>query len=148
MLVGERMEEEEFDDLINMITKQAVVYLATIDGDIPRVRPVTMVTFGSRHYILTGMNDAKIDQIMKNDLVESCYPISGDKGKGYIRMEGKIEIVSDMDTKRDVAGKTEYFKEYWSTPEDPTYALLEFHIQNIEYLKPGGVLAKKYRKEP
>jgi general stress protein 26 len=45
-----------------------------------------------------------------------------------------------------VAEKTDYFKEYWSTPEDPTYALLEFHILNIEYMKPGGMYAKKFKK--
>jgi uncharacterized pyridoxamine 5'-phosphate oxidase family protein len=135
---------DDFEGVIIRIEKQATIYLSTIDGDIPRVRPVTMVSFGSRHFILTGANDAKIDQIMKNNMVEACYSLTDEKGNGYIRMDGKIDIIDDMQTKREVADQTDYLKEYWSTPEDPTYALLEFHIKNIEYLKPGDNYAKKF----
>lgn len=136
---------EDVDEIIQSIEKQATIYLSTIDGKIPRVRPLTMVTIGSRHFILTGTNEAKIGQIKKNDLVEACYSIKDEKGNGYIRMDGRIEIVTDQNTRREVADQTDYFKEYWSTPDDPTYALLEFNIRNIEYLKPGDTYAKKYK---
>lgn len=141
------MAEEEidnFESIIKMIPKHAIIYLSTIDGNTPRVRPVTLVTSGSRYFILTGMNDAKTDQIKKNELVEACYTIKGDKGTGYIRMDGPLIIVTDQPTKTRIAEETDYFKDYWSTPEDPTYALLEFNIHNIEYLKPGDTYAKKF----
>ncbi len=104
------------------------------------------MTFGSRYFILTGMNDAKINQIRKNNLVEACYSIKEEKGIGYIRMDGNVDIVTDQQTKRQIADQTDYFKEYWSSPDDPSYALLEFNINNIDYLKPGDTYAKKFTK--
>ena len=143
------MEEEgseSVEEIMSKIEKQAVVYLSTIDGNVPRVRPLTMVTSGSRYFILTGMNDAKIHQIKENNLVEACYTMKEEKGTGYIRMDGALNIVEDQQTRTRIADETDYFKEYWSTPEDPTYALLELDIRNIEYLKPGDTYAKKLKR--
>lgn len=142
------MKEEDpvtVDYILNLIDDQAPVYLSTIDGSIPRVRPVTMVQFESRYFILTGSADEKIKQIRKNNLVEICYPMKGEKGNGYVRMDGSIDIVEDMDLKRSVADHTSYFKDYWDIPEDPTYALLEFNIKNMEFMKPGDPVAIKFK---
>ncbi|MGA1820948.1 MAG: pyridoxamine 5'-phosphate oxidase family protein [Thermoplasmatota archaeon] len=133
------------EDILELIEDQKAVYVATIDGDIPRVRPLTLVRFDSRYFILTGMNDAKIRQIKDNNSVEICCPLKGEIGNGYIRMDGIVDIVGDMKLKKKVADHVSYFKEYWDTPEDPTYALLEFRMRNMEYMKPGDNYSSKYR---
>ena len=43
-----------------------VIYLATIYGTKPQVRPVTMIRFKNRFWVMTGTRDAKIRQIKKN----------------------------------------------------------------------------------
>ena len=143
------MEEDKLvseEEIINLIRKQATIYLSTIEGNMPRVRPVTMVKSGSRYFILTGSNDAKVKQIRKNNLVEVCYKIKEEKGIGYIRVDGSIDIVNDEEMKRQIADQTSYFNEYWSSPEDPNYTLLEFNMNNVEFLKPGDTYAKKFKK--
>lgn len=41
------------------------IYLATCEGDQPRVRPVTLVCLDERFWILTGTDNAKTQQIQK-----------------------------------------------------------------------------------
>ncbi|MGA1792663.1 MAG: pyridoxamine 5'-phosphate oxidase family protein [Thermoplasmatota archaeon] len=141
------MEEEDIDveSILGMIKDMQIVKLATIDGDVPRVRPLTMVRFGSEHFILTGTNDAKMKQLSENDNVELCIDVKDEKGNGYLRIDGKMEVVKDQKIRSDVAMSTSYFSEYWSTPEDPNYALLHLKMQNLEYMKPGDNYAKKFK---
>ncbi|MBN1389152.1 MAG: pyridoxamine 5'-phosphate oxidase family protein [Candidatus Thermoplasmatota archaeon] len=136
-------EQDEVNEVLGSIKDLQLVYMATIDGKIPRVRPLTMVRFGSEHYILTGANDAKMRQLSENDNVEVCMDVEDGKGTGYIRIEGKMEIVKDRKLKGDVAMSTSYFSEYWSTPEDPAYALLHFKMKNLEFLGPGEIYSRK-----
>jgi len=138
-------EEDEIYQVLGAIKDQQVVNLATIDGSVPRVRPLTMVRFGSEHFILTGTNDAKMRQLSENDNVELLIDVKDEKGNGYIRIDGKMEVVKDQKIRSDVALSTNYFSDYWSTPEDPNYALLQLRMKNLEYLRPGDTYAKKYK---
>lgn len=138
-------EEDEVNEVLGSIKDMQLVYMATIDGKTPRVRPLTMVRFGSEHFILTGANDAKMRQLSENNNVEVCMDVKDEKGTGYIRIDGRMEIVKDLKLKRDVAMSTSYFSEYWSTPEDPTYALLHFRMKDLEFLRPGDMYSKKFK---
>ena len=42
------------------------VYLATNDGNEPRVRPVTLIWFEEKFWIATGSSDAKVKQLFSN----------------------------------------------------------------------------------
>jgi len=138
-------EKEYVRGILEIIKDKQTVNFATIDGSTPRVRPLTMVRFGSEHFILTGANDAKMRQLSENDNVELSIDVKDEKGNGYIRIDGKMEVVKDPKLRSDVALSTDYFSEYWSTPEDPNYALLQLRMKNLEYLRPGDTYAKKYR---
>lgn len=62
-------------------------YLATTDGDMPRVRPFgTAHIFDGKLYIQTGKKKAVSEQIMKNPNVEICAM----KGGEWIRISGKL----------------------------------------------------------
>jgi len=121
-----------------------VVYLATSENNQPRVRPVTLVPFDSRFYILTGTDDAKVNQIRGNSMVELCLPLEGGENTGYARMSGKAIIIQEMEIKEKVAECIDYFSTYWKDAGDPNYTLLEIDIHGIEYLEPGEMLARKY----
>ena len=119
-------------------------HLATFDGEYPRVRPVTFVHFEKKLWVLTGMNDAKIAQIQKHPKVEAHYPLQAADGNGYLRLGGTAKVIHDPVIKAKLAEHTPYFKDYWKTPEDTTYALLEIQVEHVEWLKPGEMLAKKF----
>lgn len=36
-----------------------------------------------------------------------------------------------------------YFRDFWKSPDDPNYTLLELVVKEIEYLKPGGLKVEK-----
>lgn len=124
--------------------KYKVVYFATSVKNQPRVRPLTMVSIDSDFWILTGMKDAKTKQLQENPMVEVCLPLKKEKNTGYARFSGKAIIVKDIETKKKIAAKVDYFKHYWDTPEDPNFALLKMEFDKVEYMSPGEMYAKEY----
>ena len=121
-----------------------VVYFATVEGDKPRVRPLTVVFLDSKLWVLTGTKDAKTKQLRENKNVEMCLPIEKDENKGYIRFGGKAKIIHDQKIKEDISKKVDYFKNYWKSSDDPTFTLLEIEVEEIEYMDQGKFLAEKY----
>ncbi len=70
--------------------KQAgTYYLATVDGDQPRVRPFgTVNVFEGKLYIQTGKGKAVNDQIVTNGKVELCAM----QGDTWIRLSGTLVL--------------------------------------------------------
>ena len=79
------------------IKEAGVYYLATVDGDQPRVRPFgTINIFDNKLYIQTGKSKDVAKQILNNGKVE----ISAMKGDTWIRVEGTL--VEAYDGRDDV----------------------------------------------
>ncbi|MCK4717143.1 MAG: pyridoxamine 5'-phosphate oxidase family protein [Thermoplasmata archaeon] len=141
---------EEWNDTVakeiwSSIEPMMMAYLATKDGQFPRVRPVTPIHAEEKLWILTGTESAKISQIRADPNVEVCYPLGEGESQGYVRIAGNAEIVEGRDTKNRIAGLTPFFDMHWKSTEDPNYTLLNIHAKEIEFIKPGEMLAKKYR---
>ena len=120
------------------------VHLATIDGDSPRVRPVTLIHFDKKMWVMTGSGDAKIRQIKENDNIEFCLLLGVGENSGYVRCVGKAEIVNDVATRKLIADNTPFFKTFWQDTNDPRYALLRIHAKDIEYLRPGEFNVERF----
>ena len=71
---------------------QQLVYLATVDGLQPRVRPVSLIHLYDRFFVITGarggVNAAKLQQIRRNPRVEYYMPVKHEGGEGFIRGSG------------------------------------------------------------
>jgi len=130
-------------EIFRWYKKIQVIYLATMRGKKPQVRPVTMVHVKKKAWVLTGTKDAKIRQIQKNSNIQYCLSIKRGKFTGYIRADCRARIVKDKKTKKSVAAVVPFFKQFWKTVDDPTFALLELSLRQVEYLKPGKYLAEK-----
>lgn len=124
--------------------KIQTIFLATCEGDQPRVRPVAMIYFNDKFWILTQANSAKVKQTKDNNNIEFCLLLKKGDNSGYIRGAGEAIIVQDMETKRLLATNVPFFKNYWKDADDPNYTLLEIVIKDIEYLKPGVDKAEKF----
>jgi uncharacterized pyridoxamine 5'-phosphate oxidase family protein len=122
-----------------------VIYLATVQGTKPQVRPVTMVRVKNKFWVLTGARDAKIRQIKKNNRVQFCLSIKRGKYSGSIRADCRARIVKDRKTRRYVAAQVPFFKHFWKTPDDPTFALLEMVMKQVEYARPGAFTSETIR---
>jgi uncharacterized pyridoxamine 5'-phosphate oxidase family protein len=112
-------------------------YLATAEGNQPRVRPVTLVKNEDAFYVITGSEDAKTKQIHNNGKVEVVVPVTHEGRTGYIRFSAQATIVSDSAIRTRVATATSYFSNYFKSPDDPKYALLHLVPTKAEYLKPN-----------
>jgi uncharacterized pyridoxamine 5'-phosphate oxidase family protein len=121
-----------------------VIYLATVEGDLPRVRPVTLIHFDKKMWVTTGSDNNKIKQINANSNIEFCLLLKAGETSGYIRGTGIAEVVIDAKTRILIAENTPFFKEFWEDTDDPGYALLRIHTRNIEYLKPGAMKAERF----
>ncbi len=124
---------------------QQHISLATEENDQPRVRPVTLVNFDQRFWVLTGTNNAKIRQIRENPKIEFCLLLEEGGHQGYIRAAGFAKIIKDEETKVKVADHCDFFCEHWKSPEDPNYTLLELKLNEIEYLRPNEDMARKFK---
>jgi uncharacterized pyridoxamine 5'-phosphate oxidase family protein len=120
------------------------VFLATIETNTPRVRPVTLIHFDKRMWVTTGSGDAKIKQIKANNKIEFCLLLGTGGKSGYVRCTGHAEIVGDATTRKLIADNTPFFKTFWKTIDDPRYTLLQIHAEDVEYLRPGTLKVERF----
>lgn len=121
------------------------VFLATQEDDQPRIRPLTLVNFDQRLWILTGTRSAKVRQLRENPKIEFCLLFKEGEHHGYIRAAGSAEITSDRETKVKVAKHCDFFDEHWESLDDPNYTLLELKLEEIEYLRPKESAVRKFK---
>lgn len=119
------------------------VFLASVDGKKPRVRPVTLIYFAKHFWFAAGSGDDKVAQIYNNENIEFCLTLKGDKSTGYIRGAGKAVIVEDLQEKIMIAENIDFIKHFWQDPADPDYTLFKIELQEIEYLPIGEMIATR-----
>ena len=125
-------------EVLAFIKKQQLVFFSTVDGDQPRVRPVTFHHIDDRYWIVTNSQSAKVKQLRLNPKVEVCIYLENKEyqfGSGYIRAEGRAEIIKDMDTRFKIGSQTGLFGAFYKGADDQNYTLLEIHVKKIEYLR-------------
>ena len=97
-----------------------VYYLATIDGDKPRVRPFgTAEIFENHLYIQTGKSKDVSKQIEKNPNVEICAFKDGK----WIRVSGKLVRDDRVEAKKDMLDKNPDLRSMYNELDDNTEVL-------------------------
>ena len=95
-------------------------YLATMDGDQPRVRPFgTAEIFEGKLYIQTGKKKDVSKQIQKNPKVEICAFKDGK----WIRITGKLVRDDRLEAKVDMLDKNPGLKRMYAADDDNTEVL-------------------------
>ena len=97
-----------------------VYYLATIDGDKPRVRPFgTAEIFEDHLYIQTGKSKKVAEQIEINPNVELC----GFKDGKWIRVSGKLIVDDRIEAKKDMLDKNPSLRNMYDENDENTEVL-------------------------
>lgn len=97
-----------------------VYYLATIDGDQPKVRPFgTAEIFEDHLYIQTGKSKDVFKQIEINPKVELC---AFNDGK-WLRVSGKLIPDDRVEAKKDMLDKNPSLRGMYSEDDDNTIVL-------------------------
>ncbi|MBQ9015998.1 MAG: pyridoxamine 5'-phosphate oxidase family protein [Firmicutes bacterium] len=90
-------------------------YLATVEGDQPRVRPFgTALLYDGKLYIQTGKVKPVSHQIAVNPKVEVC----AFKGGKWVRIEGELVNDDDHDVKVAMLEKMPSLKAMYSADDD------------------------------
>ena len=107
-------------EIIEFLKKAQVYYLATIDGDKPRVRPFgTAEIFEGHIYIQTGKSKNVFKQIEKNPFVELC---AFNEGK-WIRVSGKLVADDRLESKKDMLDKNPSLRSMYDENDSNTIVL-------------------------
>jgi len=88
----------DFSDFTTFANENPVTYIATVEGDQPRVRAFAM-WFADRtgFYYHTGTPKNVYKQLTKNPKVELCFYAPGGQGAGkMMRVTGKVEFLDDQ----------------------------------------------------
>ncbi len=122
--------------------KFQTIYLATVLGKKPQVRPMAMIYFKHKFWVMTGTRDAKVKQIKKNRNVQYCLMLKRGKRQGYIRADCLARIVKDRKTRHSLANNVFFFRHYWKSADEKSYTLIELKHKQIEYERPGWLCVK------
>ena len=98
-------------------------YLATMDGDRPRVRPFgTAHIFEDNLYIQTGKGKAVAKQINANPKVEICAM----KGDEWIRIEGTLVLDERVEAQESMLNAYPSLRKMYTTGSDGNTAVYYF----------------------
>jgi general stress protein 26 len=123
-------------EALSWLKDARAVYLTTVEDAQPRVRPVSMLWWDDSAWISSGTSNGKTKQVRRNPRVELCVPIERNDRRGYVRLAGTAEIVTDPKTRARLAAELPFFDTFWEGPDDPRYTLIRILPTEILYLRP------------
>lgn len=123
------------EEAIDLIRDAGFGYLATTEGNQPRVRPMMPYLVEDTGEILIALLDRSrsIPQIQKNPRVELCFV---DRKMWYCRITGQAKITTDIDKKTILWDNIPMLKQYFGGPQDPNFVLAEVTIEGVEAMTP------------
>ena len=113
-----------------------VYYLATVDGDQPRVRPFgTAEIFDNHLYIQTGKAKDVFKQIEANNKVELCAFKDGK----WIRVSGNLVLDDRIEAKKDMLDKNPDLRRMYDENDSNTAVL---------YFESAHAVISSFTEEP
>jgi uncharacterized pyridoxamine 5'-phosphate oxidase family protein len=107
-------------EVYEFLKKCGTYYLATVDGDNPRVRPFgTVDIFEDKLYIQTGKSKNVSKEIQKNPKVEICA-FDGEK---WLRVAGTLVRDDRIEAKKHMLDNYPSLKAMYSAEDDNTEVL-------------------------
>ena len=116
-----------------LVKKVRFPMLATIDGDQPRVRPVSPVrTHGFTVYVANLKSYGKTADIEKNANVELCYL---DEDHNQVRITGKAEVVADRKLLEEIWNANRLLQHYLGSIDNPELIVYKIHPNRVRFMQ-------------
>lgn len=113
-------ENKNILEVYEFLKASSVYYLATVDGDQPRVRPFgTIDLFEGRLYIQTGKIKDVSKQLHANPLAEICAFKDGQ----WLRVAGKLKSDDRREAKQHMLDAYPSLQDRYSADDDNTEVL-------------------------
>lgn len=121
----------ELKDCIEFANKNPVSYIATVDGDQPRVRGFLLwYADESGFYFHTGTTKNVYKQLKKNPKLEACFfaPAPPPQVGKMMRVAGKVKFVDDISLKTRLLEERPFLKAIGiDRPENPLLAVFQIY---------------------
>jgi len=118
---------------LGVIAADRFPQLATIDGDQPRLRPVSPVkTDGFTVYVANLRLYHKTEEIAANPKVELCYV---DGGHNQVRLTGVAEIVTDRDLLEAIWQENPLLRQFLGTLDNPQLVVYRIRPKQVRYMQ-------------
>ena len=108
-------------------------YLATMDGDQPRVRPVSPVrTDGFTVYVANLRSYHKTRELQANSKVELCYL---DDRHDQVRITGIAEIVANRALLEEIWEANPLLRQYLGTIDNPELIVYRIRPNRVRFMR-------------
>ena len=108
-------------------------YLATADGDQPRLRPVSPVrTDGFTVYVANLRSYHKTSEIAANPKAELCYL---DDHHNQVRITSVAEVVTDRPLLQEIWDSNPLLRQYLGSIDNPELVLYRLRPTRVRYMR-------------
>ena len=116
----------------DLVKKVRFPTLATIDGDQPRVRPVSPVrTEGFTVYVANLKSYGKTVEIDVNPKVELCYV---DDDHNQVRITGNAEVVKDRKLMEEIWNSNRLLQHYLGSIDNPELIVYKIVPTSVRFM--------------
>ena len=107
--------------------------LATVDGDQPRLRPVSPVRVdGFTIYVANLRSYGKTHEIAANPKVELCYL---DEHHDQVRITGTAEVLTDPALLREIWDSNPLLRRYLGSLENPALIIYRIRPARVRFMR-------------
>ena len=130
----EPVRPEEVRELaLAVVRADRFPYLATLDGDQPRLRPVSPVrTDGFTVYVANLRGYHKTAEIAANPKVELCYL---DDRHDQVRITGVAEVVSDRALLQEIWDGNPLLRQYLGSLDNPELVVYRVRPTRVRFMR-------------
>lgn len=108
-------------------------FLATIDDEQPRVRPVSPVRIdGFTVYVANLKGYHKTREIAKNPRVELCYL---DAEHNQVRITGRAEVLQDRELRQEIWDENALLRQYLGSVDNPDLIIYRIVPERVRYMR-------------
>jgi len=108
-------------------------YLATMDGDQPRLRPVSPVrNDGFTIYVANLRSYHKTEEIAANPKVELCYL---DDHHDQVRITGRAEVVTDQELLQEIWDANPLLRQYLGELKNPNLIVYCIRPARVRFMR-------------
>ncbi|MBI4825718.1 MAG: pyridoxamine 5'-phosphate oxidase family protein [Nitrospirae bacterium] len=99
------------NEIFEFLNANPVFHLATIEGNKPHVRGLLLYKADENGIVFhTGKMKELHKQLTENPQVEMCFNNNNFENLTQIRVQGRVELVEDLEQKKEIVQKREFMK--------------------------------------
>ena len=120
-------------EALRVVAEDHFPYLATLDADQPRLRPVSPVrTEGFTVYVANLRSYGKTLEIEANPKVELCYL---DKGHDQVRITAVAEVLKKRETLESIWNENPLLRQYLGSVDNPELIVYKMVPNRVRFMR-------------